>query len=215
MLVIGVAGGVASGKSLVTKCLEHFGASVLDADKLGHEVLQQPEVIEQIVARWGTSVLTDERTIDRKYLAGIVFASGAEGQLELAALESITHPRIAELIRVRMSEIQSVVQPPALVLDAPVMFKAKWDLFCDKIVFVDTPLELRQRRASDRGWAADELAKRESHQTAISEKRTRSTDVIDNSGSKHETYQALQKLWQSWGLALPDNLESPSTLFPN
>ena len=215
MLVIGVAGGVASGKSLVTKCLQHFGASVLDADKLGHEVLQQPDVIEQIVARWGTSVLTDERTIDRKQLAGIVFSPGAQGQQELAALEAITHPRIAKLIEIRMSEIESVIQPPALVLDAPVMFKAKWDLLCDKIVFVETPLEVRQRRAADRGWPANELAKRESHQTAISEKRSRSTDVIDNSGSKHETYQALQKLWQSWGLALPNGLESPSTLFPN
>lgn len=215
MLVIGVAGGVASGKSLVTKCLQHFGASVLDADKLGHEVLQQPEVIEQIVARWGTDVLSDERTIDRKRLARIVFATGPDGQFELAALEQITHPRIAHLIQVRMGEIQQNADPPAMVLDAPVMFKAGWDLLCDKIVFVDTPLAVRQSRSADRGWAADELAKRESHQLSIAEKRSRSTDVIDNSGSKQETFIAVRELWRNWNLDLPIELEAPSTLFPN
>lgn len=213
MLVIGVAGGIASGKSLVTKCLQHFGASVLDADKLGHEVLRQTEVIERLVARWGSGILAG-RQIDRKRLAQIVFAPGPNGQLELQALEAVTHPRIGSLIRSEMESIQQRCQPPATVLDAPVMFKAGWDQLCDKVVFVEVPQKVRKQRAACRGWDQDELAKRESRQTPVSEKRNLSTDVIDNSGSMQETFLQVRDLWRKWKLDLPNELESlPSALF--
>ncbi|MEL7497260.1 MAG: dephospho-CoA kinase [Planctomycetota bacterium] len=212
MLVIGVAGGVASGKSLVTRCLEHFGACVLDADKLGHEVLLQTEVIGLIVDRWGSGILVDNM-IDRKRLAEIVFATGPSGQQELEALEAITHPRIGQLVRERIQAFRDNRQCQATVLDAPVMFKAGWDQVCDEILFVDAPLDVRQQRAASRGWDEDELTKRESRQIAVSVKKNLSTGIIDNSGSIEETYYQVRDLWRQWNLKLPEKLESPSTLF--
>lgn len=210
MLVIGVAGGVASGKSLVTRCLIHLGAASIDADKLGHNVLRETEVIDQIASIWGLSLLVDGQ-IDRKQLGAIVFAPGLKGKQHLAQLEQITHPRIGKAIQSRLDELkrQSV---PAVVLDAPVMFKAGWDLLCDEIVFVEVPLEVRQKRADSRGWEPGELARREQRQTSLRDKREAATSVIDNSGSKASTFQQVLALWRSWALPVDSNLGPPHDL---
>lgn len=213
MLVIGLAGGVASGKSLVARCFEHLGATVLDADRIGHEVLGFPEVIAAIVSQWGKQVLNDGE-IDRSCLARIVFDSGPDDVSQLKKLEQITHPPIGLMIRQRLSDLEreSIL---AVVIDAPVMFKAGWDQLCDKIVFVDSDISIRQRRAIQRGWSPDELHRRESFQTPIDEKRSRSTDLIDNSQSKAETFHQARQLWRQWNLPLPSERESSQTLFPN
>ncbi len=209
-LVIGLAGGVASGKSLVASCFEHFGAAVLDADRVGHEVLEDPEVIAAIVARWG-QIVTRDGEIDRSALARIVFDSSSGSSDELEHLEQITHPRIGRLIRKRLEKLAA--EFPAVVLDAPVMFKSGWDELCDKIVFVHADISIRQQRASLRGWDDNELLMREARQTPIAQKRDRSSDFIDNSQSKEETYIQARKLWRSWNLGLVEQLDSPKSLF--
>ena len=212
MLVIGLAGGVASGKSLVARCFQHFGATILDADRVGHEVLKEPEVIAAIQSRWGQVVLKDGE-IDRSALGRIVFGSapGESGQLE--HLEQITHTRIGQKIRERLAQLES--NTLAVVLDAPVMFKAGWNQLCDKIVFVDAEESIRRDRTRQRGWDEDELARREARQTPIAEKQQKSTDIINNSKSREETYIQTRELWRNWGLSLPEKLDSPTTLFPN
>ena len=89
---------------------------------------------------------------------------------------------------------------PAAVLDAPVLLKAGWDAICDQVVFVETRLEVRQARARQRGWNADELARREASQTPLAEKRARATAVIENSGSPAQTAIQVEALWRQWGL---------------
>ncbi len=212
MLIIGLAGGVASGKSLVASCFEHFGATVIDADRIGHEVLREPAVIAAIVSQWGQTVMKNGE-VDRSALARVVFGSTPDNANQLELLEQMTHPGIGQRIREQIAQLES--DATAVVLDAPVMFKAGWDQICDKIVFVESSTLLRQQRASQRGWDIDELAAREAWQTPLAEKRSRSTDVIDNSGSKEETYIQARDLWRSWKLPLPRKLDSPITLFPN
>ena len=212
MLVIGIAGGVASGKSLVTRCFQHFGATVLDGDQVGHEVLQQEALIQQIVDHFGDGILCDGQ-IDRSRLAHIVFAEAPDGPTALKELEAITHPRIGELI---MGKLELARQNPncqACVLDAPVMFKAGWDKLCDKLVFVDVPLDIRKQRASTRGWDDDELTKREANQISVKLKRDQATDIIDNSHTKETAFQQAAEAWLAWGLNLPRELQSPSSLF--
>lgn len=212
MLVIGIAGGVASGKSLVAQCFKHFGASLLDADQIGHEVLKDPAIIERIAGSFDGNILKDGE-VDRTALAEIVFDPRPQGTQALLTLEKITHPEIGRRIRVQLEKLKSDALSNAVVLDAPVMFKANWDRMCDKIVFVHTDLELRQRRASQRGWDDDEISKREAYQTPIDEKRSKSTDEIDNSKSKEHTYEQARKLWLSWELELPEQLDLPSHFF--
>lgn len=210
--MIGLAGGVASGKSLVASCLEHFGASVLDADQIGHEVLEAPETVAAIVGQWGEGILTDGK-IDRRSLARIVFAKTEVENTDLERLEKITHPEIGKRIRQRLADLKSQPKIPAVVLDAPVMFKAQWNQLCDKIIFVETDLSIRQQRASQRGWDSGEIARREAMQTSLEVKRSLSTDFINNSKSREETYHQIRELWRKWKLDFPSELESPSTLF--
>jgi dephospho-CoA kinase len=215
MLVIGLAGGIASGKSFVADCFVNCGSERINADEIGHQVLEQAEVIEAIVARWGDSVLQDSGQIDRKALGRRVFNTGdssTQGIVdkhealkgrdddELKILESITHPRIEERIREQLIEFKRTSDKSAVVMDAPVMFKTGWDQVCDKIVFVHSDIAIRQQRASARGWQKGELERRESFQMTLEEKRQRSTDFVDNSHSKQKTNDQVFQLWQDWNL---------------
>ena len=197
MLVIGLVGGIACGKSFVAECFAELGAKILDADKIGHEVLEQSDVISEIQIAWPNVVLADGQ-IDRKSLAQIVFQSDGVS-MQLDRLESITHPQIGKLIRQRLLEFkrQTCV---AAVLDAPVMIKAGWHSVCDKLVFIEADLKTRIERANSRGWDVGELSRRESFQVSIEEKRRLSTDILDNSGSKNETQLQVDRLWAEWKL---------------
>lgn len=184
----------------------------MDADRLGHQVLTETDVVTAIQSRWGIDVL-ENGEVDRSRLASIVFGPDASAAIELEHLENITHPRIGFLIREQLAMLGDNRQI-AIVLDAPLMFKAGWDRLCDKIVFVDADNSIRRQRALQRGWDDDELTKREARQTPIGEKRARSTDIIENSHSRIETYEQAVALWQSWNLTLPNELASPYSLFP-
>src|SRR5215813_11562398 len=99
MKLIGLLGGVASGKSTVAEMFRQLGAEILDADRAGHEVLKMPAVRAAIGGRWGQSVIGPDGEIDRKSLAKIVFAPPPDGPRELAELERITHPEIRKRLK--------------------------------------------------------------------------------------------------------------------
>ena len=198
MLIIGLAGGIASGKSFVAACFQQLGAALIDADKVGHVVLEQTDVQELIAERWGPELVKDGQ-VDRRRLAGIVFHPGGED--DLAELEEITHPRIRTRIESRIKLLEAEGRYPAVVFDAPVMFRVGWDEVCDQVVFVDASLATRQQRGALRGWETGELERRESRQVSVEEKKRLSTCVIDNSGSEQDTRDQVQKLWQQWNLS--------------
>lgn len=192
MKVIGVVGGVASGKSLVTDCLARCGASVLNADLVGHEVLREPEVIAALTQRWGPGVLDPNGQIDRRAVARIVFAPGAEA--EKAFLESISHPRIAQRLRDQLDAWRKAGNVDVVVLDAAIMLETGWATACDEIWFVDTPAEVRQERAKQRGWTEDQWKAREAAQWPVAKKRAAATRVIDNQGTPEETCRQVRQL---------------------
>lgn len=200
MLVIGVAGGVASGKSVVSQELCRLGAVLLDADRIGHEVLEEPAVREAIRATWGAEVFSPDGKVSRPALARRVFAPPPQGLRELAVLEQITHPCIGARLQEQIDAIRAEGNVPAVVLDAAVMFKAGWHRYCDQIVFVDAPREMRLARALARGWTADNFAAREASQMSVEEKRQFASAVIDNSGALNHTFQQVQRFWRSLDL---------------
>jgi dephospho-CoA kinase len=204
MLVIGITGGVASGKSLVASQLEKLGARVLDADKAGHEVLNLPDVMEALRNKWGDRVFEND-TVNRKQLATIVFENTEQGDRDLAFLEALTHPRIRQILVRQLSRLEKQPDIPAVILDAPILFKAGWDQLCDKIVFVNAPAAIRQIRAVEkRNWNSDELAKRENRQLALDQKRSRASDFIDNFATVAACQKQVAAMWSSWGLSLPN-----------
>jgi dephospho-CoA kinase len=205
MLTIGLAGGVASGKSFVAGKFQSLGAQVIDADSLGHKVLFEAEVVDDIVQAFGAGMLGDDRQLNRERIAEVVFGQDLESRENLRVLEQIVHPKITNLIVSNMEKLRAE-NVLAVILDAPVMFKTGWDEFCDKIVFVQASYEVRLERALKRGWTQEHFALREASQTPIEVKRQRATDVIDNEieRSKESTEQQIVRLWQKWNLPLPD-----------
>ncbi len=194
--IVGLLGGIASGKSLVAGQLVALGAGLLDADAAGHDVLLRPEVREAVRRRWGNGVFDATGRVVRPALAKLVFADTPEARADLAHLEQITHPLIGEVLRERAIAMADL-GTPLIVLDAPVMLKAGWDTLCDHLIFVDAPVEVRRERARSRGWSDAEFAAREARQEPVEEKRRLADFVVDNSGSAGGTNLQITRLWPS------------------
>jgi dephospho-CoA kinase len=189
-LVVGILGGIGSGKSAVSRGLSnHFKTILIDADRVGHDVLGFPSVKDAIRQKFGDSVF-DGAEICRKALARKVFGSEPHHKQSLIKLEKIVHPEIRRQVEQQLAEIPS--DREVVVLDAAVMLEAGWNDLCDTIVFVDTPFETRLKRVEEnRGWTAGELKRRESSQVSLDDKRAVSELIVDNSGSLENAVEQL------------------------
>ncbi len=196
MKILGLLGGVASGKSTVAELFRQLGAGVLDADRAGHEVLRLPAVRAAIGGRWGKDVIGPDGEVDRQALAEIVFAPPPSGPRELTELERITHPEIRERLKAEAEQMAREGRR-LVVLDAPVMLKAGWDQFCDSLAFVDSPLDQRLARALKRGWNAQEFERREASQEPVDEKRRCANFVLDNSRDVSYIQSQVERCWQT------------------
>jgi dephospho-CoA kinase len=195
MLILGLVGGIASGKSVVANMLRDLGAVVLDADKAGHAVLREPQVIDAIKQRWGDRVLDPNGQVSRRAVAKIVFAAGNEA--ERLFLQQLTHPRIETLLKAELEHIRTSPNPPPVVaIDAALLFEAGWDKLCDKILYVDAPRDVRLERAVARGWSAEQFAAREAAQMPLAEKAARSHIVIRNARTLENIREVLRLTWR-------------------
>lgn len=195
--LVGIVGGVASGKSLVAEHLARRGAAVIDADRLAHEVLKQDEVKQRARERWGAGVFGLDGELDRQAVGRIVFAPAPDGPRELAVLEQWTHPRVRQRIDERVRQIAADGSTPAIVLDVPLLIEAGWHKLCDHVLLVEVPRAVRESRALARGWTAEEFARREGAQQSLAEKRGVADIVIDNSGSVEATEAQIDHFWDS------------------
>ncbi len=195
MLILGLVGGIASGKSVVANVLRDMGAVVLDADQAGHFVLREPNVIAELRKRWGDGILDASGQISRRAVAKIVFAQGNNAERKF--LEQLTHPRIEALLKQELEAVRkSAEPPPVLVIDAALLFEAGWDKLCDKILFVDAPRDVRLERAVARGWSTEQFAAREAAQLPPEEKRARSDIVIRNVRTLENVREVLRLTWR-------------------
>lgn len=197
MRMIGVVGGIASGKSEVTRHLERLGALQLDADRAGHRVLEEPEVRAALVARWGPGIVQEDGSLSRREIGRQVFGNHSGATEDRVFLERIMHPRIAARLQEQLKEAQAAGRKVA-VLDAPLLFEAGWDAMCDEILFVAVPDCQRLERALRRGWTEAEFRQREAAQMSLENKRQRSHTIIDNSRSLEDTFDQLNAVWSSW-----------------
>lgn len=200
MLVIGLVGGVASGKTQVAEEFRRLGAALVDGDKIGHGVLREEACKRALRARFGPTLFTEAGEVNRAAVAKIVFGPTADAKEALSWLESLTHPRIRARIWQELFRATVAGSAPAVVLDAPVLLQAGWRQYCDELVFVHASLAVRQARARSRGWPPGELERREAHQTPLTEKQSQATVEIDNSGEPEPTSFQVAALWQRWAL---------------
>src|SRR6516162_5923754 len=131
--IIGIIGGIGSGKSTVADAMQHLGGHLIAADRLGHDALLQPDIKPKVIERWGEAILDNQGNPDRKKIAAIVFSK----REELRALEALVLPSIEKRI---LHEIECARSRPGvkfIILDAAILVEAGWARHCDKIVFVD------------------------------------------------------------------------------
>ena len=190
--VVGIVGGIGSGKSAVARGLaDKVSTDVIDADAIGHQVLTFPQTIEQLRLAFGDAVFDDEH-VDRKRLATLVFGDKPHQRDALQTLERIVHPQIDRVIQSRIEAATDSTE--LIILDAAVMLEAGWNRQCDFLVFIDTPFEHRLNRVREqRDWTTDELKRREASQLSLEEKQEAADFIVDNSGSLENSIQQLLK----------------------
>lgn len=189
--VVGLVGGVGSGKSTLTRrAADLFGLAAIDGDAAGHRALDDHDVKIQIRRHFGDAVFTSEATVDRSVLAQKVFGSSNSHASDKAALEQITHPFIRSEFREQIA-LAKAAGAAAILLDAAVLFEAGWREFCDVVIFVDAPEHLRWSRIADRGWSETAWRRREASQLPLEEKRRLADAAIDNSGTLDNAAEAL------------------------
>ena len=201
--VIGLIGGIGAGKSTAARYFAARGGLVVDADALGHEALKQPDTIDQIIKRWGTSVRKADGSLDRFAIGRIVFANPAERKI----LESIVFPYIGKRCEEEIAKGLTNPAVPFVVLDAAVLLEAGWNKEVDWIVYITAPRGQRiARLASRSGWTDAELASREAAQWREDVKQSRADVVIHNDADVGAMGSQIDSLLAKWGL-LPSGFQ--------
>ena len=193
VLILGVTGNIACGKSSVVALLERKGAAVLSADQLAREVVAPgTALLQQLVQTFGTRILASDGRLDREILARLVFAEAGARQ----RLNALMHPAIGQLAEKRLAEL-SATGVPLIVYEAPLLFEAGAEKRVDRVlvVTIDSSEQLRRLVLRD-GLEADEARRRMAAQMAQEEKVARADYLIDNSGSPVELEAKVDQLWK-------------------
>jgi len=193
MKVIGLTGGISSGKSTVSQFLAELGAVIIDADKVGHEAFKpDSEAWREVVAAFGRQIITANGAIDREKLGEIVF-SNSEAR---SRLNQIMHPRMYDLVKTRLEEYQRQ-GAGVVVLEAPLLLEAGWTSLVDK-VWVTTASEATVlKRLRERTGLSEEESLARIRSQLPSEKRVKHADVVINTDCSLEELKAkVKELWQ-------------------
>ena len=190
MYLVGLTGGIASGKSYVASLLTEFGASTIDADQVAREVVVPgtPGLV-QVVGAFGYEILLSSGELDRAKLGAIVFADPKK-RLEL---EGILHP----LIKARTTQLIGEQASEIVVYAVPLLVEANVDYPFDAIITVEAGVENQvSRLMQSRSMAESDARARIEAQTSASDRESRANFVIDSSGTKEQTKRQVELVWQ-------------------
>jgi dephospho-CoA kinase len=194
MYVIGVTGGVGTGKTTVAGMLADLGAAVIDADQLAHQVIQPGgPAYAGLIAAFGPSIVRADGNIDRRRLADLAFADAVSA----GRLNDVVHPPVIDLIRVRLAALAEAGQEVA-VIDVPLLYESGLDAMCDEVWVVRAQPAVRRRRLARRnGVAAAAMIEREAWQMPMPAKVARAHVVIDTSFGFARTQAQVERRWQA------------------
>jgi len=189
--VIGLAGGIGSGKSFVASILERNGCAIIDSDQLARDAMSDPEVVAAVRELFGEQVLSADGSVDRKAVAARAFQ---EPKL-LTELEAVIHPKV----HTRRHELRQIAQADptvtAIVEDCPLLFEKQLDSECDRTIFIAASLGTRRQRvAANRGWSDADLAAREKNQLELDIKAQRADYVVNNDGDAAHCEQQVHRV---------------------
>lgn len=190
--ILGLTGGIGSGKSTASHYFANAGIKVVDADKVAREVVEPgTEGLTAIVARYGVDVLTAQEQLDRAKLREIIFSDDQEKQW----LNGLLHP----LIRTRMLSQLRAAQSQYVVLEAPLLFENNLDKYCNRTLLIDVPVEVQVQRASVRDDVTEQQIRAIiASQLSRTEKLQRTDDIITNCGSMNELEHKVKRYHESY-----------------
>ncbi len=189
--VIGLLGGIASGKTLVAGQFAELGCEVVDADAIVHELLAEGPIRDRIREAFGEEVLDPAGQVDREKLGRAVFGDPEKRR----QLEKIVHPPTIERIRQAVEAARRRAGRPAVILDAPLILEKGLDNLCDRLVYIKAEGPLRQARAMRaRGWDASELARREGTQLPLKSKLEQADYVIENRSTPERSFDQVRSI---------------------
>lgn len=189
--VIGLSGGIGSGKSLVAKQLASLGSAVIDADVLAKQALDEPQVRQQLTQWWGQQILNKEGQVDRQAVGRIVFDDADQ----LRRLEQLVHPLVHQARHQLRQRYQQDADTVAIVEDCPLLFETGLDKQCDKVIFVKSSRENRLRRlVANRGWSDQELARREKNQIKLDIKAQQADYIVVNDAGEDECLSQVRRV---------------------
>ena len=192
--IIGILGGVASGKSTVAAEFVRLGCAVIDADKIAHELLDNEEIRGKIVSCFGQSFLDAAGRIDRGKLADIVFADADK----LARLNDIIHPLVLAEAERLIEHYCGQTGIKAIVLDMPLLVEVGWHKRCKKLVFVDCQTNLRAARAGKMGiFGEEQLLIRENFQIPLDMKMKLADNVLDNNSGASQLARQIAEIFST------------------
>jgi len=189
--IIGLVGGIGSGKSTIARQFASLGCAVIDSDAVAHEVLQTAEV-KSLLRDWlGTAIFQEDGSVSRRAVAARVFGDPAG----IGQLNAIIHPRVARQREETTARCFTDPAVTAIVWDTPLLFEVGLNTQCDAIVFVKVRKEQRLERVlAARGWTAEELDKREKFQIPLDKKADIADYCIDNSGNVASSLRQVQRV---------------------
>ena len=198
MIVLGIVGTPAGGKSTVAEHLAGLGATWINADLIAREVLEEEGIQTKLIQQFGPDIRGNDGPIDRAKLASSVFGDDDASRRRLQYVECLIHPKTRRLITDQLIASQQRGEAVA-ILDVPLLFKSGWDRSCDEIWCVDADRDLRIQRVGSRGWDDLQLRARENNQLGIDQKKRLSTHVILNNSSLADLTKTIDMLWSSIG----------------
>lgn len=198
-MIIGLTGGIASGKSTVSALLLDKGAQLVDADVIAREVmLPGHPVLAAVVRHFGEDILAADGTLDRAKLGNIVFQKPEARQ----RLNGLTHPAIRQEIKDRMYRLEEEDPDRLIVVDIPLLYESELDNLFEKVIVVYVPRDIQRARLMERnGLTTEQAESRLNSQMDLEVKRSRADYVIDNSSDLKHTEAQLAALWDRLGLS--------------
>lgn len=193
-MIIGLTGGIATGKSTVSAMLAELGAAVVDADQVAREVVLPGEpALRQVAETFGQAVLNEDGTLNRKKLGEIVFAD----EMKRKALEAILHPAIRQVMNDRIDRLERENPGRLVVADIPLLYETGLDARYPEVLVVYVPPDVQLERLMKRDGLTEAKAReRLNAQLPIDEKKKRADWVIDNSGTLEETRRQVLDFWR-------------------
>ena len=191
MKVLGITGGIGAGKSMVSHLFVKLGAMVIDADEIARQVLEKDgAAYGKVVAAFGSGILRQDKTIDRKALAEIAFADSEKVSL----LNGIVHPAVFEEMENQIKSAKSDL----VCLDVPLLFTCEFPIVCDKTLAVLAPKELRIERVISRdGCTREQALARMNHQLSDEEFKERADLIIINDGDEEKLLAKVKEIYDS------------------